>query len=129
MCLLGAWHWEEGCRSACRVLVIPCTCPVPHSLCAERVLPSIIQETLKSVIAQYNASQLLTMREVRSAGSTAGSVGSCWLSMQLGGGRTLAAVRAPLSCSAGHSPPPHSAPLLNPPSMPCRWSAATSGGY
>lgn len=34
---------------------------------AERVLPSIIQETLKSVIAQYNASQLLTMREVVSA--------------------------------------------------------------
>jgi len=31
---------------------------------AERVLPSIIQETLKSVIAQYNASQLLTMREI-----------------------------------------------------------------
>lgn len=31
---------------------------------AERVLPSIIQETLKSVIAQYNAAQLLTMREV-----------------------------------------------------------------
>lgn len=30
---------------------------------AERVLPSIIQETLKSVLAQYNASQLLTMRE------------------------------------------------------------------
>lgn len=30
----------------------------------ERVLPSIIQETLKNVIAQYNASQLLTMREV-----------------------------------------------------------------
>lgn len=31
---------------------------------AERVLPSIIQETLKSVVAQYNAAQLLTMREV-----------------------------------------------------------------
>ena len=31
---------------------------------AERVLPSIVHETMKSVIAQYNASQLLTMREV-----------------------------------------------------------------
>jgi len=33
----------------------------------QRVLPSIITETLKSVIAQYNASQLLTMRESVSA--------------------------------------------------------------
>lgn len=29
----------------------------------ERVLPSIIHETLKSVVAQYNANQLISPRE------------------------------------------------------------------
>lgn len=33
----------------------------------QRVLPSIITETLKSVVAQYNASELLTMREAVAA--------------------------------------------------------------
>ena len=47
---------------------------------AERVLPSIIQETLKSVIAQYNASQLLTMREARAC------VAACVCALKCAGG-------------------------------------------
>jgi regulator of protease activity HflC (stomatin/prohibitin superfamily) len=50
----------------------PCCCRTLGTDYAERVLPSIIQETLKSVVAQYNASQLLTMREVRASHQLAG---------------------------------------------------------
>ena len=38
----------------------------------QRVLPSIITETLKSVVAQYNASELLTMREAVAAATSKG---------------------------------------------------------
>ena len=41
------------------------------SLALSTLFTPVLQETLKSVIAQYNASQLLTMREVRTATLTA----------------------------------------------------------
>ena len=43
---------------------MPCRCVMPYQQLSKQHVRSPVQETLKSVIAQYNASQLLTMREV-----------------------------------------------------------------
>ncbi len=40
----------------------------------ERVLPSIGNEVVKAVVAQYNAEQLLTQREKVGAAAAAGAV-------------------------------------------------------
>ena len=44
--------------------LLPALVDVPRADYDERVLPSIVNEVTKAVVAKYNASELLTKREV-----------------------------------------------------------------
>merc|ERR1711957_233249 len=60
---------QQGCDIALRVLYRPMPEGLPQIYdnlgldYADRILPSVSQEVLKSVVAQYNAEQLISQRE------------------------------------------------------------------
>ena len=60
---------QQGCDIALRVLYRPMPEGLPQIYdnlgpdYADRILPSVSQEVLKSIVAQYNAEQLISQRE------------------------------------------------------------------